>query len=80
MQTATLPAQIDLDLVRRFDTLGPRYTSYPTADRFSDRFGVAEFRRAMATRAEAPSGVPLSLYVHLPFCNTICFYCGCNPT
>jgi oxygen-independent coproporphyrinogen-3 oxidase len=74
----SLPAQIDLDLVRRFDKLGPRYTSYPTADRFSDAFGVPQFEQALRSRALSTDTQPLSLYVHLPFCNTICFYCGCN--
>ncbi|MBK7660638.1 MAG: oxygen-independent coproporphyrinogen III oxidase [Betaproteobacteria bacterium] len=74
----SLPAQIDLDLVRRFDKLGPRYTSYPTADRFGDAFDHKSFEQAMRMRAVGGSRAPLSLYVHLPFCNTICFYCGCN--
>jgi len=74
----SLPAQIDLDLVRRFDKLGPRYTSYPTADRFGDAFGAPQFEQAMRSRALSATVQPLSLYVHLPFCNTICFYCGCN--
>ncbi len=74
----SLPAQIDLDLVRRFDKLGPRYTSYPTADRFGDAFDHQSFEQAMRMRAVGGARAPLSLYVHLPFCNTICFYCGCN--
>ncbi len=74
----SLPAEIDLDLVRKFDKLGPRYTSYPTADRFADGFDHRSFEQAMRARALAGSRAPLSLYVHLPFCNTICFYCGCN--
>lgn len=74
----SLPAQIDLDLVRRFDKLGPRYTSYPTADRFIEAFDAQSFTQAMRMRAIGGARSPLSLYVHLPFCNTICFYCGCN--
>jgi oxygen-independent coproporphyrinogen-3 oxidase len=74
----TLPALIDLDLVRRFDTNGPRYTSYPTADRFNESFTAENFAHAMKSRAIGALRQPLSLYVHLPFCNTICFYCGCN--
>ncbi|HQZ46001.1 MAG TPA: oxygen-independent coproporphyrinogen III oxidase [Usitatibacteraceae bacterium] len=74
----SLPAQIDLDLVQRFDKLGPRYTSYPTADRFVDSFGARSYQDAMQTRLLGAARTPLSLYVHLPFCNTICFYCGCN--
>src|SRR5512136_806368 len=74
----SLPAQIDLDLVQRFDKLGPRYTSYPTADRFVEAFDAQSFQQAMRTRLIGAVRQPLSLYVHLPFCNTICFYCGCN--
>jgi oxygen-independent coproporphyrinogen-3 oxidase len=74
----SLPAQIDLDLVKRFDKLGPRYTSYPTADRFVEAFDAQSFTQAMRARAIGAVRQPLSLYVHLPFCNTICFYCGCN--
>ncbi|HMA31932.1 MAG TPA: oxygen-independent coproporphyrinogen III oxidase [Casimicrobiaceae bacterium] len=68
----------DADLVRKYDGLGPRYTSYPTADRFTDAFGPAEFQQALRERRAAGPSQPLSLYVHLPFCNTICFYCACN--
>jgi oxygen-independent coproporphyrinogen-3 oxidase len=64
--------------MRRLDRNGPRYTSYPTADRFVDAFD-AHACEAWARLREA-DGVqrPLSLYVHIPFCNTVCFYCGCN--
>ncbi len=74
----SLPAQIDLDLVQRFDKLGPRYTSYPTADRFVEAYDARSFEQAMRSRQIGAVRQPLSLYVHLPFCNTICFYCGCN--
>jgi oxygen-independent coproporphyrinogen III oxidase len=70
-------AQLDADLLRRYDTAGPRYTSYPTAREFSPAFGEAEYRRhvqAGRPRSEAP----LSIYVHIPFCESPCFYCGCN--
>ncbi|MGO4332740.1 oxygen-independent coproporphyrinogen III oxidase [Cupriavidus sp. 2TAF22] len=64
------------------DINGPRYTSYPTADRFHDRFGEADYLRALADcgAAEPTDGrqAPLSLYVHVPFCENICYYCGCN--
>src|SRR5581483_1838901 len=68
----------DADLIRRYDKSGPRYTSYPTAVQFHTGFGEAEYRRAAAaTNREQPKR-PLSLYVHLPFCDTVCFYCACN--
>jgi oxygen-independent coproporphyrinogen-3 oxidase len=65
----------DPSLVRKYDGFGPRYTSYPTADRFDGRFTAAHYIDALRGRNRAQ---PLSLYVHLPFCNTICYYCACN--
>lgn len=64
----------DADLIRRYDTRAPRYTSYPTADHFHPGFGPGDYQRALCTRADAP----LSLYVHIPFCPSPCFYCGCH--
>jgi oxygen-independent coproporphyrinogen-3 oxidase len=69
---------IDPQLLARFDKPGPRYTSYPTADRFVEAFGPAAYRAALQSRRANRLARPLSLYVHLPFCNTICYYCGCN--
>jgi len=66
----------DPELIRCYDRSGPRYTSYPTAVEFHDGFGEPEYRRA-GTRSQA-SGRPLSLYIHIPFCDTVCFYCACN--
>ena len=66
----------DPDLIARYDQAGPRYTSYPTAVQFHDRFGPGEY--AAAARQSNGSGRPLSLYFHLPFCDTVCFYCACN--
>jgi oxygen-independent coproporphyrinogen-3 oxidase len=66
----------DLDLIRRYDQSGPRYTSYPTAVEFHDGFGEPEYRAACARSNQA--GRPLSLYFHIPFCDTVCFYCACN--
>lgn len=67
----------DRATLRRFDRPGPRYTSYPTADRFIEAFDAAAYSRWLAM---PPSGGvrALSLYVHLPFCSTVCYYCGCN--
>jgi len=74
----TLVAQticFDSGLIRRFDVPGPRYTSYPTADRFGDGFDEQALTSHLST---IPVGQNLSLYFHIPFCNTICYYCGCN--
>lgn len=65
-------------LLQRFDVPGPRYTSYPTADRFVEAFDADAFSAALAARAAAPVPAALSLYVHVPFCNTVCYYCACN--
>ena len=69
---------IEPDLIRRFDVSGPRYTSYPTADRFVEGFGEAQCRDWLARRNIGGIKQPLSIYFHLPFCNTICYYCACN--
>jgi oxygen-independent coproporphyrinogen-3 oxidase len=74
-----MPAvEIDLDLIRRYDQHGPRYTSYPTADRFVESFDAAAYESWLARRNVGAVARPLELYVHLPFCSTLCFYCGCN--
>ncbi|MBK6454071.1 MAG: oxygen-independent coproporphyrinogen III oxidase [Proteobacteria bacterium] len=70
--------RFDEDLVRRYDRSGPRYTSYPTAVQFSDRFGVNEYRAVAVASNQDPIPRPLSLYVHIPFCSSPCFYCGCT--
>jgi oxygen-independent coproporphyrinogen-3 oxidase len=69
---------IDPVLIRKYDTSGPRYTSYPTADRFVDDFGEDGFRHWLACRNIGGIVQPLSVYVHLPFCSSLCLYCGCN--
>jgi oxygen-independent coproporphyrinogen-3 oxidase len=69
---------IDPVLIRRHDVSGPRYTSYPTADRFVEAFGELELRQWLAKRNIGGISQPLSLYVHLPFCDTLCYYCACN--
>jgi oxygen-independent coproporphyrinogen-3 oxidase len=68
----------DPQLVRRFDVSGPRYTSYPTADRFVEAFDAEAYRSWLGRRTIGGISRPLSLYVHIPFCNTICYYCACN--
>jgi oxygen-independent coproporphyrinogen III oxidase len=70
--------EISEELIRRFDSLGPRYTSYPTADRFNTQFDERSYIKYLQGHTTAPVKAPLSLYVHLPFCASICYYCGCN--
>jgi oxygen-independent coproporphyrinogen-3 oxidase len=69
---------IDPMLIRSHDVSGPRYTSYPTADRFVEAFGDTQLEQWLAKRNIGGIGHPLSVYVHLPFCESICYYCGCN--
>lgn len=77
------------DLLTRYDTAGPRYTSYPPAPHFREGFPASQYEHILATlREDAASGsgdqeksgspIPLSLYIHLPFCDTLCYFCGCN--
>ncbi|HPM55593.1 MAG TPA: oxygen-independent coproporphyrinogen III oxidase [Thermomonas sp.] len=76
-----MPSQqiaFDAGLLRRYDRPGPRYTSYPTAPQFSADFGEAALREVARASNEDPIPRPLSLYVHVPFCFSPCFYCGCN--
>jgi oxygen-independent coproporphyrinogen-3 oxidase len=79
LQAPTLD-QFDIteDLVRRFDRSGPRYTSYPTADRFQPRYPAASYAGHLRRRAGADRPPPLSVYVHLPFCESLCYFCACN--
>jgi len=71
---------ISPELLTRFDVAGPRYTSYPTADRFVEAFSEADYIQALDQRREGTSlkRQPLSLYVHIPFCESLCYYCACN--
>ncbi|AVP96114.1 oxygen-independent coproporphyrinogen III oxidase [Ahniella affigens] len=68
----------DPELLARYDRPGPRYTSYPTAPQFHDRFGPNQFKAAAKRSNEDPIPRDLSLYVHVPYCFSPCFYCGCN--
>ncbi|MDP1634949.1 MAG: oxygen-independent coproporphyrinogen III oxidase [Gallionellaceae bacterium] len=69
---------VDLELIRRLDKNGPRYTSYPTADRFNETFNADSYKQWAGRREAGGVAGPLSLYIHIPFCNTLCFYCACN--
>jgi oxygen-independent coproporphyrinogen-3 oxidase len=71
---------ISPELLTRFDVPGPRYTSYPTADRFVEAFGEADYIQVLQHRRSGRVGQlpPLSLYVHIPFCESLCYYCACN--
>jgi len=67
-------------LLDQYDVPGPRYTSYPTADRFVGAFGHTQYVQALRQRQQGLGlrGVPLSVYVHIPFCASLCYYCACN--
>lgn len=66
----------DLDLIQRYNKAGPRYTSYPTAVEFNENFTAESYQQQVDLSNQR--GGPLSLYFHLPFCDTVCFYCACN--
>ncbi len=68
----------DSELIARYDRPGPRYTSYPPATQFSDRINASSYESWSRDSNEEPIPRPLSLYFHIPFCNTICYYCACN--
>lgn len=70
-------AEVTLELLRKYDRPGPRYTSYPTAVEFHEGYGETDYRRSLA-EADRLADEPLSLYVHLPFCEDRCSFCGCN--
>jgi oxygen-independent coproporphyrinogen III oxidase len=66
------------EVLDRYNVAGPRYTSYPTAPEWSDSFGPSDFEKALKQTNEARPVRPLSLYMHLPFCDRLCLFCGCN--
>ena len=77
----SVPVQIvPEELLSRFDVPGPRYTSFPTADRFVEAFTTDDYVQALTQRRTglAAHSRPLSLYVHIPFCESLCYYCACN--
>lgn len=78
MAAPTYTSLFDPERIRRYDTAGPRYTSYPTAPLFHEGFAEPEYRASAQRGNAAQPPRPLSLYFHLPFCATVCFYCACN--
>jgi oxygen-independent coproporphyrinogen-3 oxidase len=78
MSTMLDTLEFDPDLIARYDGTGPRYTSYPTAPQFHSGFDEAALRAAARASNDEPIPRPLSLYVHVPFCFSPCFYCGCH--
>jgi oxygen-independent coproporphyrinogen-3 oxidase len=75
---ATHTVEFDAELIGKLSQSGPRYTSYPTADRFSDSYHYRDYLQAVATARARGGRHPFSLYVHIPFCDTVCYYCACN--
>ena len=69
---------VDIEMLRRYDRPGPRYTSYPTAPQFTTEFGQQEFQEEIRRTNKNYDPVDLSLYFHLPFCDTLCYFCGCT--
>ena len=78
MNTSLAAPTFDPALITRYDSAGPRYTSYPTAPQFRADFDETALRAVIRASNEEPIPRPLSLYVHVPFCLSPCFYCGCN--
>ena len=87
MNTATETTSPNLDSImpgvstetlKKYDVSGPRYTSYPTADRFVEAFTQDAYMLALEQRRTIAATQPLSIYVHIPFCESLCFFCACN--
>lgn len=69
---------IDIDLIKKYDKPGPRYTSYPTAPHFHEGFTQVDYKNEIIRTNSGQNERDLSLYYHLPFCDTLCYFCGCN--
>jgi oxygen-independent coproporphyrinogen III oxidase len=69
---------VSFELLHKYNVAGPRYTSYPPAPSWRDDFGPADYERLVAESNAAPTPAPLSLYLHLPFCEKLCLFCGCT--
>ena len=70
--------EIDINLIKKYDKPGPRYTSYPTAPHFHESFTPDNFRDETIRTNQGENLPALSLYFHLPFCDTLCYFCACN--
>ena len=75
---ATALPCVTAEMLQKYDVSGPRYTSYPTADRFVEAFTEEAYQLALAQRRLSGASLPLSIYVHIPFCESLCFFCACN--
>jgi oxygen-independent coproporphyrinogen-3 oxidase len=75
--TSIMPG-VTTEMLQKFDVSGPRYTSYPTADRFVEAFTEDSYKLALDQRRIGGMALPLSIYVHIPFCESLCFFCACN--
>ncbi len=69
---------VSTETLKKYDVSGPRYTSYPTADRFIEAFTEEDYKLALEQRRAIAASQPLSIYVHIPFCESLCFFCACN--
>src|SRR3990172_8737876 len=69
---------VDISLLKKYSRPGPRYTSYPTAPAFTEAFGPDQYREAIEQTNQPGSKAPISLYFHFPFCDTLCYFCGCT--
>jgi oxygen-independent coproporphyrinogen-3 oxidase len=78
VNSSSITPSITPEMLQKYDVSGPRYTSYPTADRFVEAFAENEYKQALEQRRVGSMALPLSIYVHIPFCESLCFYCACN--
>jgi oxygen-independent coproporphyrinogen-3 oxidase len=69
---------VSFELLHRYNVPGPRYTSYPTAPVWKEGFGPADYAKVLEESSDAAKPAPLSLYFHLPFCEKLCYFCGCT--
>ncbi len=72
------PGELSLELLQRYNVQGPRYTSYPTAPMWKETFSAPDYARILEESAQSSQPAPLSLYLHLPFCERLCYFCGCT--